>query len=51
LRRLFLMSEDYKHHGLSLQKEIAGFLANWYSSHVLDVDRKYISYMENKGIK
>ena len=51
MRRLFLMSEEYKHHGLALQKEIAGFLANWYSSHVLDVDRKYISYMKNKGIK
>jgi hemerythrin-like metal-binding protein len=51
MRKLFLMSEEYKQYGLALQKEIVGYLANWYSSHVLDVDRKYMPYMEKKGIK
>ena len=51
MRKVFLMSEEYKQTGLALQKEILAYLANWYSSHVLDVDRKYMSYMKNKGIK
>jgi hemerythrin-like metal-binding protein len=51
MRKLFLMSEDYKQHGLALQKEILTFLVSWFSSHVLEIDRKYMSYMEKKGIK
>ena len=51
MRKVFLMSEEYKQNGLALQKEILAYLTNWYSSHVLEVDRKYMSYIKNKGIK
>jgi len=51
IRKVFLMSEEYKQKGLAMQKEILTYLASWYSSHVLEVDRKYMSYMDKKGIK
>jgi hemerythrin-like metal-binding protein len=50
MRKIFLLSEEYKQHGLALQKEILAYLANWYSSHILEADRKYMSSMEKKGI-
>lgn len=51
IRKVFLMSEEYRQKGLAMQKEILTYLASWYSSHVLEVDRKYMSYMDKKGIK
>ena len=51
MRKVFLMSEEYRQQGLALQKEILSYLSSWFSSHVLEVDRKYMSYMEKKGIK
>jgi hemerythrin-like metal-binding protein len=51
MRKIFLMSEEYRQQGLALQKEMLSYLASWFSSHVLEIDRKYMSYMEKKGIK
>jgi hemerythrin len=51
LRKVFLMSQEYQQNGLAMQKEILTFLASWYSSHVLKVDRKYMTYLAAKGIK
>jgi hemerythrin-like metal-binding protein len=51
IRKVFLMSEEYNQKGLAMQKEILTYLASWYSSHVLEIDRKYMPYMDKKGIK
>jgi len=51
IRKVFLMSEKYNQKGLAMQKEILAYLTSWYSSHVLEVDRKYMSSMVKKGIK
>ena len=51
IRKIFSMSQEVQQKGPAIQKEILSFLVNWYTHHVLEVDRKYMASLAAKGIK
>jgi len=49
IRKVFNMSQKIEQKDIVLQREILTFLASWYTTHVLGMDREYIPYITNKG--
>ena len=51
IRKVFEMSQEAKVKGPEMQREELIFLAGWYNSHILGVDRKYMDSLAAKGFK
>jgi hemerythrin-like metal-binding protein len=51
IRKVFVMSERAKQRIPGVHQEILSYLEKWYYEHVLEIDRKYMSYFVEKGIK
>jgi hemerythrin len=49
IRKVFNMSQKIEQKDIVLQREILTFLASWYTTHVLGMDREYIPYITSKG--
>ena len=49
IRKVFNMSQKIEQKDIVLQREILTFLASWYTTHVLGIDREYIPYVTNIG--
>jgi hemerythrin len=51
IRKVFEFSQEISVKGTDVQREMLRFLAEWYTNHVLGVDRKYMESLSAKGIK
>jgi hemerythrin len=51
IRKVFELSQGFSRKGAGIQQEVLTFLGEWYSNHVLGVDRKYMESLSAKGIK
>ncbi len=51
IRKVFAMSEEVTLKGAVVQREMLSYVTSWYTNHVLGVDRKYMPYLEAKGIQ
>jgi hemerythrin-like metal-binding protein len=51
IRKVFALSQEVSLKGLEIQREMLTYLTEWYSNHVLGVDRKYMASFSAKGIK
>ena len=51
IKKVFELSQEASLKGLEIQREVLTFLAEWYSNHVLGIDRQYMASLSAKGIK
>jgi len=51
IRKAFAFSQEISLKGPDIQREMLQYLAGWYSSHVLGIDRQYMENLSAKGIK
>ncbi len=50
ISKIIQFYDDFKSDKFSLHFEIAIFLKNWITNHIMVVDRKYTDFLNNKGI-
>jgi hemerythrin-like metal-binding protein len=51
IKKVFSLSQEVSLKGLEIQREMLTYLTEWYTNHVLGVDRKYMASLSAKGIK
>ena len=51
IKKVFSLSQEVSLKGLEIQREMLTFLIEWYTNHVLGVDRKYMASLSAKGFK